>query len=196
VGYGIRAKQISKPRVRPVSRGQRSQSLPLEPIHFRAPLNWLGLVKSKRVREWFHEFLDGRISLSSSDPGPGPLELSVRLPRGTLRHTARALKVESAVLLRRLIAARMGLTDRARQKPGSLALLPRLSTGPAETAAGSSTKPSPSQAEPLFNVSRPLKIVTYVDGHRTLDEIGQAIRLGCGVTAEEFIRWRAVYERK
>jgi len=41
-----------------------------------------------------------------------------------------------------------------------------------------------------------LNIITHVQGVRSLQEIDMAKRRGDGITFEELIRWRAVFERK
>jgi hypothetical protein len=188
---------FSKRAALPSVSSVRSQSASLDSIHFRVPENWRGKAKSKRVRKWFQRFLDGKISLAPIDPGPGPLELSVRLPRGELKRAAQQFKMPGVSLLRRIIAVQIGCTHPSSvslRKPGiadqpsaytqSKSVVPRRSVWPQAS--------SPASQESIAR--KPLNIVTQVDGYRSLETIGQAIKRGEGITAEELIRWRAVYD--
>ena len=134
-----------------------------------------------------------------SDPGPGPLELSIRLPRGALKRIAVLRRTSGTVLLRRMIAAHL----EPRESPSR--------TSPAD--ARSSVAPSMGREatylfwmrlpEPAFGLvpipaARPIRllsIVTEVHGYRSLEQIGRAIQQGGGVTGEELIRWQAVHQR-
>ena len=218
MGYGIRKTRSRKARALPSAPNTPSKTVyPLyklrlaDSVHFRAPEKWRGKINSKRVRSWFKQFLLGQAALSSSDPGPGALELSVRIPRGALNKAAEGLKMPGAVLLRRLIAAQIEPAERTRVPapilPGSTTTLPAippprivpLMKSVLQLAAGAlsslATKDLIQGAVAREN-RRPLRIVSAVGGYRSLGEIGQAMRTGDGITDEELIRWRAAHEQR
>lgn len=168
-------------------------------IHLRCPLSWRGRVRSRQVRKWFKKLEDGQGLLSSSDPGPGPLELSIRLPRGALKRIAVLRRTSGTALLRRLIAAHVQPREyppprAATDAPSSVASISSVTAYPAripqpESAVGSVR----SQAAP----PKPhLTILATIERHRTLEEIGREIQRGGGVTYEELLRWQVVYDRK
>jgi len=188
-----------KPAALPSVRGSRSEPAALDSIHFRVPENWRRKVKSKRVRKWFRQFLEGKLSLSETDPGAGPLELSVRLPRGELKRAAQLFRIPGVSLLRRIIAPQVGDTHRpgVDLTTGQIAATHAAKRQPVPLAPVRSAGPTlGSEVHVERGVRKPLNIVTHVDGYRSLETIGDAIQGGEGITAEELIRWRAVHERK
>jgi hypothetical protein len=167
-------------------------------IHLRCPLSWRGRVRSRQVRKWFKKLEEGQGLLSSSDPGPGPLELSIRLPRGALKRVAVLRRTSGTALLRRLIAPHV----EARESPPPRAATDvrasfvSVSTGRVNAYPARAQRPAPafgsvparSEAAP----AKPLTILTTMEHYRSLEEIGQAIQRGGGVTSEELIRWQAI----
>ena len=216
MGYGIRKTRSRKIRALPSapntlskSIDARSQSRLADSVHFRAPEKWRGKINSKRVRGWFKQFLNGQALLSSIDPGPGMLELSVRISRGALNKASERLKMPGVVLLRRLIAAQIEPAEVTRTR-GAVPCLPGLSGAPRIQsprvlpvvrsnllAAGASsslaTKKLIRGAARAQGDRRRLRIVSTVESYRSLGEIGQAMRTGQGITDEELIRWRAAH---
>ena len=218
VGYGIRKARSRKTRALPSVPNVPSKTVyPLyqlrlaDSVHFRAPEKWRGKINSKRVRSWFKQFLLGQVALSSNDPGPGALELSVRIPRGALNKAAEGLKMPGAVLLRRLIAAQIEPVERARAPepmlrgstpilpaippPGSVPLMKSVVQLAAGAMSSLATKALFQGATARENRT-PLQIVSTVSGYRSLGEIGRALRTGEGITDEELIRWRAANGEK
>jgi hypothetical protein len=181
-----------------------------DPIHFRVPDHWRGRVKSRQVRKWFNELEEGQVSLASHDPGPGRLELSIRIPRLALKQAARRLGISGTTLLRRLIAPHV---EPRYHQPARVAQLPISRPSVPVPALPSSfsraTRPTASptvarqrvsasgqiQAGSEAQLRQPL-ILPTVDGLRSLEEIGHAMHEGTGITGEEFIRWKAVHSRK
>jgi hypothetical protein len=213
VGYGIRKTRAKKRPALPSSKTFQSKSVFLSPepslidvIHFRVPESWRGKIKSKRVRKWFTEFLEGRAALAEADPGAGSLEVSVRVPRRELNAAAKRYRVSGAVLLRRLISAQIGEGRPESKANGPVPIRPTASLKIPASLAGLLKKlvvPVPVQPEPLplglAEVTKPekrLNFVTHVEGVRSLQEIDRAKRRGEGITFEELLRWRAVFERK
>jgi hypothetical protein len=134
MGYGIRRRRAQKTRALPSAKTSRSKSVFPPPesnltdaIHFRVPEIWRGKIKSKRVRKWFTEFLEGRHALALTDPGAGELEVSVRISRRELNAAARRFGISGAVLLRRLIAAQLGA---AISDSGAKQSMPRIPADP------------------------------------------------------------------
>jgi hypothetical protein len=173
-------------------------------IHFRGPETWRGKIKSKRVRKWFDEFLDGQVSLAPADPGSGPLEVSVRIPRWELNGVAEYYGLSGTVLLRRIIAAHIGPSSQAddaiRRAPNSARATERIGrTASAQAKMLSSPEAQQQKSEPAPSIApngeTRLTILTHVEGVRSLEEIDEAKRRGDGITFEELIRWRAVFER-
>jgi hypothetical protein len=209
MGYGIRRTRARKPRALPSVRASQSKTIILsvksdltDAIHFRAPENWRGKVKSKRVREWFNRLLDGRSSLAPSDPGPGSLELSVRVPRRALKDAARLMRIPGTVLLRRLIAAQIAPRSSgkavASEAPRKLpAPTPASEPGSSRLRPTSLPVPMlPSAPCAVRKAEKRLTIVTHVEGVRSLEEIDRAKCNGDGITFEELVRWQTVFERK
>lgn len=171
-------------------------------IHLRCPLSWRGRVRSRQVRKWFKKLEEGQGRLSSFDPGPGPLELSIRLPRGALKRAAVLRRTSGTALLRRLIAAyvepRESPSPRAAVDVRSNFVSPSVGsvgaysprTRPPGPAFGS--VPVRSEAAP----AKPLTILTTVERYRSLEEIGREIQRGGGITSEELIRWQSVHQRR
>ena len=165
-------------------------------IHLRCPLSWRGRVRSRQVRKWFKKLEEGQSLLSSSDPGPGPLEVSIRLPRGALKRVAVLRRTSGTALLRRLIAAHVEPREypppkaTAEGRPGVSAPAVPVAMHPARTqptGAASGSFAARSGAAP----AKPLTILTAVEHYRSLEEIGREIQQGGGVTSEELIRWQA-----
>lgn len=214
MGYGARKIGTRKRRALPSVQVTHSKTISpwtksdlTDAIHFRAPEDWRGKVKSKRVREWFNRFLQARGSLAPRDPGPGSLELSVRIPRRALKDAARRMKISGTVLLRRLIAAQIAPTSFSNAIAKKAPSMPaRFRPQPAEQVTSWLTKLTlptslPARTLPaalcdVVKAEKRLTIVTQVDGVRSLQEIDRAKRRGDGITFEELIRWRAVFERK
>jgi hypothetical protein len=169
-------------------------------IHLRCPLSWRGRVRSRQVRKWFKKLEEGQGPLSPSDPGPGPLELSIRLPRGTLKRIAVLRRTSGTALLRRLIAAhveprespipRAAVDVRSNFVPPSVGRVGAYSPMTQGPAFGS--VPARSEAAP----AKPLTILTTVECYRSLEEIGREIQRGGGITSEESIRWQAAHAHK
>lgn len=179
-------------------------------IHFRVPDGWRGRVKSRQVRKWFKELEEGQGSLASNDPGPGRLELSVRLPRLALKQAARRLGISGTTLLRRLIAPHVepGSHQSARgaQPPISRPSVPVPALSSSFSVA---TRPiaSPTVARQRVAASgqihagseasrKPLVILATIDRYRSLEDIRHAMHEGSGITGEEFKRWQAAFERR
>jgi hypothetical protein len=213
MGYGIHRTRAQKPRALPSAKTSRSKSVCPPPesnltdaIHFRVPEIWRGKIKSKRVRKWFTEFLEERHALALTDPGAGGLEVSVRISRRELNGAARRFGISGAVLLRRLIAAQLGpATSDSRAKQPAL----RIPADPINTPYPLTAwlkklivpAPLPAEQRPIGfpGVPKPdnrLNMITQVQGVRGLQEIDRAKRREDGITFEELIRWRAVFERK
>lgn len=171
-------------------------------IHLRCPLSWRGRVRSRQVRKWFKKLEDGEGLLSSSDPGPGPLELSIRLPRGALKRVAVLRRTSGTALLRRLIAAHVEPREYPPPKAAadvrsSFVSVPtgRVNAYPARTqrpAPAFGPAPARSEAAP----AKPLTILTTIERYRSLEEIGREIQRGGGITSEELIRWQSVHQRR
>lgn len=170
-----------------------------EAIHFRAPERWRGRVKSHKVRLWFRQFAQWKGELAPKDPGPGPLELSVRIPRRELKQAAKRQGISGTVLLRRLIAAQLEpqkgpkvMESQAGNISSANPFLRRPPAGAVEVSKPIQTL-SPDQ-----NARKPLSIVGAGDvpSFRALEQIGHAIRKGAPITEEELLRWRAVFLRK
>jgi len=117
--------------------------MPKDSIHLRCPLSWRGRVRSRQVRKWFRKLEEGQGLLSSSDPGPGPLELSIRLPRGALKRIAVLRRTSGTALLRRLIAAHVQPSSWRAWKSGSKNSEPhaRLSRIPRRVTLSASSRP-------------------------------------------------------
>jgi hypothetical protein len=213
MGYGIRRRRAQKPRALPSAKTSRSKSVFPPPesnltdaIHFRVPENWRGKIKSKRVRKWFTEFLGGRHALALTDPGAGGLEVSVRISRRELNEAAKRFGISGAVLLRRLIAAQLGVPiSDSRAMP----LAPRVPANPVSAPdpliawLKKLIVPAllPAEQRPICvpEVPKPerrLNMITQVPGVRSLQEIDRAKSRGDGITFEELMRWRAVFDRK
>ena len=170
-------------------------------IHYRGPLSWRGKVRSRPVRKWFKELEEGQGTLAPNDPDPGPLELSVRLPRGALNRAAKLYGASGTTLLRRLIAAHV--EPRESPPPRATAVVP---SGVVSRLQSEGTRPvraqlplsasGPVLARSEASGAKPLSIVGTVERFRSLEEIGQAMRQGIGITSEELIRWQAVHERR
>jgi hypothetical protein len=171
-------------------------------IHLRCPLGWRGRVRSREVRKWFKKLVEGQGPLSASDPGPGPLEISIRLPRGALKRIAVLWRTSGTALLRRMIAAHVeprespALRGAADVRPSFVSVSTRrVGAYPARAQnPGPAFGVVPARSETPHR--EPLTILTAVEGYRSLEEIGRAIQRGRGITAEELIRWQAVYNRK
>jgi hypothetical protein len=71
----------------------------------RVPQSWSGRVSSRTLRMWLREQARNSRPLPD-DPGPGPVRLSLAVPRQPLATLAAGLGSESE-FLRRLIAARL-----------------------------------------------------------------------------------------
>ena len=216
MGYGIRKTRSRKTRAlpsapnTPTKTGYPLHQLRLaDSVHFRAPEKWRGKINSKRVRGWFEQFLLGQAALSSSDPGPGALELSVRIPRGALNKVAEGLKIPSAALLRRLIAAQIEPEKRTRVPApilrGSTSTLPAippprvvpLVKSVLQLAGGAlSSRVTNDLIQGAAAQGDRIRIVSTVGGYRSLNEISRALRTGGEITDEEFIRWRAAHGNK
>jgi hypothetical protein len=213
VGYGIPKTRARKRPALPSSKTFQSKSIffSSEPnlgdsIHFRVPEIWRGKIKSKRVRKWFTEFLEGREPLAEVDPGPGSLEVSVRISRRELNAAAKRYQISSAVLLRRLIAVQLGegRPERKATQPVPIRSATLVSAPDPLTAwLKKVMAPAPVQAQPVPlgipnvpNTPKRLNFVTHVEGVRSLQEIDRAKRRGEGITFEELLRWRAVFERR
>jgi hypothetical protein len=214
VGYGIRKTRARKRPALPSSKTfQRKHAFaPPAPnltdaIHFRAPENWRGRIKSKRVRKWFIDFVEGRGALAETDPGPGPFEVSVRISRRELNSAAKRSRITAAVLLRRLIASQIGpkaqRTNITSEAPRNLEASSTTAAEPLASWFMSLVMPTTLQARPMTTdlpdvpkAEKRLTIVTHVEGVRSLEDIDRAKRRGDGITFEELIRWRAVFERK
>jgi hypothetical protein len=213
VGYGIRTTRARKRPALPSSKTSRSKSAFFasksnltDAIHFRAPEIWRGKIKSKRVRKWFTEFLEGRHALALTDPGAGGLEVSVRISRRELNAAARKFGISGAVLLRRLIAAQLGaaISD-SRAKPPVLRISADPVSAPDPLTAWLKKlivpAPLPAERRPIVfpdarKSEKRLNMITQVQGVRSLQEIDRAKRRGAGITFEELMRWRAVFERR
>jgi hypothetical protein len=178
----------------------------MDAIHFRVPEIWRGKVKSKRVRKWFTEFLEGRHALALTDPGAGELEVSVRISRRELNAGARRFGTSGAVLLRRLIAAQLGATisdSRAEQPVARILADPVCAPDPLTAWLKKLIVPMPLPAEQrptgFPEIPKPekrLNMITKVQGVRSLQEIDRAKRRGGGITFEELMRWQAVFDRR
>jgi hypothetical protein len=212
MGYGIRRTRAQKPRALPSAKTSRSKSVFPPPesnltdaIHFRAPEVWRGKIKSKRVRKWFSEFLQQRATLAPNDPGAGSLEVSVRISRRDLNSAARRFGVSGAVLLRRLIAAQLGTGSSEHRTKKPVSIIQGAPVSAPESVAAWLQKlivpaPLPARHFPVVTPDLPkpnnrLNIITQVQGVRSLQEIDRAKRRGAGITFEELLRWRAIYER-
>ncbi len=213
MGYGIQRTRAQKSRALPSAKKSRSKSVfPLpesnlpDTIHFRVPENWRGKIKSKRVRKWFTEFSEGRHALALTDPGAGGLEVSVRISRRELNAVARRYGISGAVLLRRLIAGQLGAAisdSRVKQPVARIPADPLSAADPLTTWLKKLIVPArvPAEQRPIGfpDVPRPqkrLNMTTQVQGVRSLEEIDRAKRRSDGITFEELLRWRAVFERK
>lgn len=130
----------------------------------------------------------------------------MRIPRRALNKVAERLKIPAAVLLRRLIAAQIEPSERTRAAPH---ILPLLTTAvPVKTArivplvksalqlAAAAASSSITRELKAQEGRKRLRIVSTVGRHRSLGEIGEAMRRSEGITDEELIRWRAVYAGK
>ena len=213
MGYGIRERRPQKRPALPSSKTFGSKSVfsspelsLIDPIHFRVPKIWRGKIKSKLVRKWFTEFLAGKRALAETDPGAGSMEVSVRISRRELNAAAKRYGVSAAVILRRLIAGQLGerLPEGNRKQP--LPVRPATLLNVPDSLIGLLNKliaPAPITAESspmgvadLQQPQKRLNFVTHVDGVRSLQEIDRAKRRGEGITFEELLRWRAVFERQ
>ena len=180
-------------------------------IHFRAPQRWRGKVKSRKVRDWFRQSAQWPGALAPADPGPGPLELSVRIPRRELKQAAQRLGISGTVLLRRLIAAQ--LEPQQGLKAGSMELrVPKLSIPVINQAssipsanvllrkpAGVLPASKPTQTfSPSQNAPKPQFVAPAgeVRGVRSLEQIGQAMREGVPITGEELRRWQLAFPQR
>lgn len=72
-------------------------------ITIRVPHPWAGRVSSQYVRVWLSSYGRNQGSLPP-DPGPGPVRLSLALPRQPLGIVAARLGLSESEFLRRLIA--------------------------------------------------------------------------------------------
>jgi hypothetical protein len=213
VGYGIRKTRAKKRPALPSSKTFQSKSIfsSSEPnlgdsIHFRVPESWRGKIKSKRVRKWFTEFLEGRAVLAEADPGAGSLEVSVRISRRELNAASNRYGISGAVLLRRLIAIRLGEGCPERKAPQPVPIHAATPVNIPDSLIGWLKKlavPIPAPGEPssrgIAHVPKPkkgLNFLTHVEGVRSLQEIDRSKRRGEGITFEELLRWRAVFERR
>jgi hypothetical protein len=213
MGYGIHRRRAQKARALPSAKTSRPKSVfsPVESnladaIHFRAPEIWRGRVKSKRVRKWFTKFLEGSGALAPADPGPGPLEVSVRISRRDLNSVARRFGLSGAALLRQLIAAQLwtGSSEGRIEKPVSIIQKAPVSA-PESLGAWLQKLIVPTALPPrqfpavVPAITKPqsrLNFITQVQGVRSLQEIDSAKRRGDGITFEELLRWRAVFDRQ
>jgi hypothetical protein len=168
-------------------------------IHLRCPPSWRGRVRSRQVRKWFKKLEEGQAPLSSADPGPGSLELSIRLPRGALKRIAVLRRTSGTSLLRRLIAAQIGPWPSQSPSVTVPSKVVSVPAGPGEMYAGG---PPPGAAFGQVRTrleaspAKPSTILATVDHYRSLEEVGRALQQGGGITYEELLRWRAVYDRK
>jgi hypothetical protein len=107
--------------------------------------------------------------------------------------------------LRRLIAARLGEGRPDSKAKQPVPILPATSIivpDPLTAWLKKLIVPAPTRAETQMGIpavpkpEKRLNIITDVQGVRSLQEIDRAKRRGDGITFEELIRWRAVFERK
>jgi hypothetical protein len=134
------------------------------------------------------------------------LEVSVRISRREFNAAAKRFGISGAVLLRRLIAAQLGapISDSRAKQP--ISRIPSSQVSPPDPLTAWLKKlivpaPLPAEQRPIGfpevpKPEKPLNMITQVQGVRSLQEIDRAKRGGEGITYEELMRWRAVFERR
>lgn len=75
-------------------------------ITVRIPEQWAGHVSSRSLRTWLSDHVRSESPLPP-DPGPGPVRLSIAVPRRLLATLAAGIGASESEFLRRLIAGRM-----------------------------------------------------------------------------------------